>query len=367
MAGEIQCAHLTGKTLYALVRNSTGSVWQTTTSTFVSYTTANLANYTISLTEQGTASGYYAGTFPAAAAGTYAVAVYERAGGSAAEGDVCVAVGNVEWDGSAVIPLSSRLAPATSGRTLAVDTDGRVDLGSWRGSTPAALSGTYVQVDCEQWKGGTISTPNLTGIPKADLTAVGGQSVLASHSVNFDYLDEYVSSRLAPTVSGRTLDVTSTGAAGIDWGNVENPVTVINFSGTSIKTATDVEADTQDLQSRLPAALVGGRMDASMQAAANGVITAAVIATGAIDADALAADATAEVAAAVLAGTVTEISAVPAASPTLAEALAFLYMGLRNKLTCTASQEQIHNGAGAVVATAALSDDGTTFTREEFA
>lgn len=27
---------------------------------------------------------------------------------------------------------------------------------------------------------------------------------------------------LQPTVAGRTLDVTATGAAGIDWGNVEN-------------------------------------------------------------------------------------------------------------------------------------------------
>ena len=52
--------------------------------------------------------------------------------------------------------------------------------------------------------------------------------------------------------------------------------------------AVDVETDTQDIQGRLPAALVSGRMDSNMQAAANGVITAAVIATDAIDADAIA-------------------------------------------------------------------------------
>ena len=44
------------------------------------------------------------------------------------------------------------------------------------------------------------------------------------------------------------------------------------------------------LDARIPAALVGGRMDASVGANAAGVITAAAIATGAIDADALAAD-----------------------------------------------------------------------------
>jgi hypothetical protein len=37
-----------------------------------------------------------------------------------------------------------------------------------------------------------------------------------------------------PTTSGRSLDVTATGAAGIDWANVENPTTAVNLSGTNI-------------------------------------------------------------------------------------------------------------------------------------
>lgn len=40
-----------------------------------------------------------------------------------------------------------------------------------------------------------------------------------------------------PTVSGRSLDVTATGAAGIDWGNVENPTTAVDLSGTDIQLA----------------------------------------------------------------------------------------------------------------------------------
>ena len=39
---------------------------------------------------------------------------------------------------------------------------------------------------------------------------------------------------LQPTTSGRTLDVTATGAAGIDWGNVENPSTSVDLSATAI-------------------------------------------------------------------------------------------------------------------------------------
>lgn len=57
-----------------------------------------------------------------------------------------------------------------------------------------------------------------------------------------------------------------------------------------------VQADTDDLQTRLPAALVSGRIDASVGAMAAGVVTAAAVATGAIDADALATDAVAEIA-----------------------------------------------------------------------
>ena len=39
---------------------------------------------------------------------------------------------------------------------------------------------------------------------------------------------------LQATTVGRKLDVTATGAAGIDWGNVENPTTALNLSGTNI-------------------------------------------------------------------------------------------------------------------------------------
>ena len=52
-----------------------------------------------------------------------------------------------------------------------------------------------------------------------------------------------------------------------------------------------VQADTDDIQARLPAALVGGRMNSDVGNMQVGVIDAAAIATNAIDADAIAADA----------------------------------------------------------------------------
>lgn len=49
---------------------------------------------------------------------------------------------------------------------------------------------------------------------------------------------------LQPTTAGRTLDVTATGAAGIDWGNVENTTTAVDLSGTDIQLADTVTTNT---------------------------------------------------------------------------------------------------------------------------
>lgn len=55
------------------------------------------------------------------------------------------------------------------------------------------------------------------------------------------------------------------GHAGTDQGKIANATSTVNLSGTTIKTATDIETDTQDIQSRIPAALVDGRIVAQAQ------------------------------------------------------------------------------------------------------
>lgn len=44
-------------------------------------------------------------------------------------------------------------------------------------------------------------------------------------------------SPLRPTVADRTLDVTATGAGGVDWGNLENPTTANGLTNTTISSA----------------------------------------------------------------------------------------------------------------------------------
>jgi hypothetical protein len=72
---------------------------------------------------------------------------------------------------------------------------------------------------------------------------------------------------------------------------VDQPVNVTKVGGTT-QTAGDIMADTNDIQSRLPAALVSGRMDASVGAMAANVLTAAAIAADAITDAKVAADVT---------------------------------------------------------------------------
>jgi hypothetical protein len=55
------------------------------------------------------------------------------------------------------------------------------------------------------------------------------------------------------------------GHAGTDQSKITNTTSTVNLSGTTIKTATDIETDTQDIQSRIPATLVDGRIAANAQ------------------------------------------------------------------------------------------------------
>jgi hypothetical protein len=61
--------------------------------------------------------------------------------------------------------------------------------------------------------------------------------------------------------------------------------------------------------------------------------------------------------------TVSELAAVPAASPSLHAMVQFVYMTMRNQLTSTATASTVANDAGSAIGTSADSDDATTFTR----
>jgi hypothetical protein len=103
MANEIHAYGETGLTLYAILLNTAGQVWNG--SSFAAIAALDWGDYDIALTE--TTSGIYYANLPAVSAGEYSYVVYEQAGGSPATTDEKLGVGNLNWDGSAILPLST--------------------------------------------------------------------------------------------------------------------------------------------------------------------------------------------------------------------------------------------------------------------
>jgi hypothetical protein len=131
-----------------------------------------------------------------------------------------------------------------SGTTIKTATDVETDTADIQTRLPAAL---------------------VSGRMSSDAVAISGSTAAADNvEANIGNLDAAVTTRLAPTVAGRTLDVSAGGEAGVDWANIGSPTTTVGLSGTTVGTTT---------------------------ALGTGAVTAAAVATGAIDADALAADA----------------------------------------------------------------------------
>lgn len=129
----------------------------------------------------------------------------------------------------------------TAGITLSVDFDGRTGLNNVRvvaTSGNGFATATNVQLVITT---GTVDSVSVVG------EVIGEFSIEAR-------------SALMPTTAARTLDVSAGGEAGVDWANVGSPTTALNLSGTTVKTATDVETDTADIQTRIgtPSNLGGG-------------------------------------------------------------------------------------------------------------
>lgn len=106
MANELIINYPSGSTLYALLFDATGNVWNG--SSFVAPGSAAWTDYDIAMSEIATATGIYHGTMPAAVAGVYSFVVRKQTGGSPAVSDVTVGIGRIEWTGTAeIMPAST--------------------------------------------------------------------------------------------------------------------------------------------------------------------------------------------------------------------------------------------------------------------
>lgn len=101
----------------------------------------------------------------------------------------------------------------------------------------------------------TINETDVTNMPGVYELLVDEDTTIAAGSDSEEYCVHITQASMAPvtravelyrrdTTSGTTLDVTATGAAGIDWGNVENKTTANDLTATSIITTQKVDVET---------------------------------------------------------------------------------------------------------------------------
>jgi len=117
------------------------------------------------------------------------------------------------------------LTQLTAGITLTVDFDGVTGLHNVRIVATAA--------------NGYATATNYALVITTG--TVGGTSVVGYVVGHFSIENR---SALRPTTAGRTLDVTATGGAGVDWANVEAPTTTLALTGTTIATTQKVDVET---------------------------------------------------------------------------------------------------------------------------
>ena len=110
MANEIWHSYDEAYTLYALIwRQTDDKVYDAVAAanTFDTYTDADIATYDVPLTNHAD-SDYHSVDFPSSiSAGVYRVQIFHQIGVIDADADVAVAQGEIYWDGSAEINLTS--------------------------------------------------------------------------------------------------------------------------------------------------------------------------------------------------------------------------------------------------------------------
>lgn len=313
MAGILQIGGQSGLTVYGIVRNSAGAVWDG--SAFSAYNSANWSTYVVALTEQGV-TGYYKATFPSAiTVGKYSITLHAQGGGSPDPADVVIGFGSILWDGTA--------EEGTVGTTLK---GMRLEqLVTVTAGVTKPVVGSFLDKIFN--KDGSQTFDPTTDSLEAQKDA--GAATLTPAQIASAVCDEIVNG-----TNHTTADSVGQRLAAIDdklpSGNLSS------FDPTTQK------VNLQNDQSSVTIGTIN-----SLSAAALALIKAQVVAG--LNADLM-----------------PELGSLPSSTPTVYQALTLIYMALRNKRTATGVQESIHNNAGTAITNAPISDDGTTFTKDKF-
>jgi hypothetical protein len=206
--------------------------------------------------------------------------------------DSVSAVGTVV--GRFTLRKTACLKPTAAGRSLDVSSGGEAGIDFANIGSPTTtlnLSGTTIKAvtdrvsaNTDQWNGVTVTGMPL---PTSSYTAPPTAATIADA-----VWDEASGDHLAAGSTGASLN--AAGSAGDPWtttlpgtysGSQAGKILadILVDTGTTLQGELDgIQADTEDIQSRLPTALVSGRIDASVGAMAANVLTASALATDAV-------------------------------------------------------------------------------------
>jgi len=313
MAGIIEIGTQTGLTLYAVIRNSSGQVWNG--SAFEAYNSSNWSTYDVAMTEQSQ-SGYYTGTFPAAiTTGKYSFMVHLQQGGSPALGDPIYGGGNVAWNGT--------IEEQTMGSVLEAY---RLD--------------EFIHVAASP------SSPTVNSFLDKMLNKNGGQT--------FD-----------PTTDSLEA-ITDAGGGGPTAAQIADAVWDEVLDGSHAVSDSSAER-LKAIDNKLPSGNISDFDESTDNVNLNASQTGVTIGT----VNAFGSTATAQIATemsdALRTDTIPELSSgVPPATPTLIQLMMYLYMAWRNQTTESTSESKIRNNAGTIITKASLSDNGTEFTKAQY-
>jgi len=111
MANEIQVSYASGSTLYAVIRNRAGEVWQVAGQAFEQWGAVghDANDYALALMDKG--GSRYVGNFDESVpAGSYFIQWFVQAGASPADTDTLVGGRDIVWTGAAELTATKILA-----------------------------------------------------------------------------------------------------------------------------------------------------------------------------------------------------------------------------------------------------------------
>ena len=210
------------------------------------------------------------------------------------------------------------------------------------------IKGTdLLQIDVTQLLGTAWLTPGVAGTPDVNTKLLGataqtGNDVGAdvnSILATVDHVDHGNAKLVRSTAPANALDVSATGEAGLDFANIKNATGAHTLTNITVPIVTTTTTATN-----LTNAATNGDLTATMKTSVNDQVV-----------DVIKTDTISEMA-----------QGVPAATPTLEDAIMYIYMHWRNETTTTSSTHSLKNDAGTVIAKATISDDSTTYTKAEY-